>query len=331
LKTRHSCTALCLALTVAAATASPGAAATPAGTDAEPRRTRLLYDDFKGGPASYGRKWLQYLSLEQQFGATNLPAFSRGRLRLLAQPFRGWMDDTCLPGFPACVSADHIKYGALSRRTFSIPRRGSVAVSADVRALTSGIRPGYVVAATGRVLPEAHQAAAILQLIEPSAFVALDWFVSGRQAIPKIERTPAPVGVDLGRAFTQFLPAVQIEPRRFHRYSIRYTRGRAPRDKVEWLLDGRVVTVVRDVGVPLDVQDPQRYAGITFPSHGPGERVASAMSSFVVGHGLYSFVDDFPFFPAYPEYFVSIPQEQRIFGQGIDASFDDVRIAKVTR
>lgn len=306
------------------------AAATAAGADAKPRRTTLLYDGFKGGPVSYDRKWLTYLSLERQAGATNLPAFSRGRLRLRAQPFRGWMDDSCLPGFPACVSADHIKYGAFSRRTFSIPRRGSVAVSAAVRALTSGIRPGYVVPATGRVLPEAHQAAAILQLYEPSTFVALDWFVSGHQAIPKVERTPWPVGVDLDHAFTQFLPAVQIEPGRFHRYSIRYTRGRAPRDKAEWLLDGRVVAVVRDVGVPLDVQDPQRYGAITFPSLGPGERVASRMERFVVGHGIYSFVDDFPFFPAYPQYFVSIPQEQRIFGQGIDALIDDVRIARVT-
>jgi hypothetical protein len=320
LKTRLSCTALCLSLVVAAATASPAAGA----------RTTFRYDGFKGGPASYDKKWLAYLSLERQFGATNLPAFSRGRLRLRAEPFKGWMNDTCVPGLPACVSADHIKYGAFSRRGFSIPRRGSVAVSADVRARTSGIRPGYVVAATGRVLPEAHQAAAILQLIEPSAFVALDWFVSGHQAIPKVERTPAPVGVGLDRAFTQFLPAVRIEPGRFHRYSIRYTRGRAPRDKVQWLLDGRVVAVVRDVGIPLDVQDPQRYGGITFPSLGPGERVAAAMSSFVVGHGIYSFVDDFPFFPSYPQYFVSIPREQRIFGQGIDALFDDVRIARVS-
>jgi hypothetical protein len=320
LKTRRSCIAWCLAFVVAATAAA----------DAKPRRTVRVYDDFKGGSASYDRKWLQYLSLERQFGATNLPAFSRGRLRLVAKPFRGWMDDTCLPGFAACVSADHIKYGALSQRSFAIPRRGSVAVSVDVRAQTSGIRPGYVVPATGRVLPEAHQAAAILQLLEPSAFVALDWFVAGRQAIPKIERTPAPVGVGLDRAFTQFLPAVDIAPGRFHRYSIRYTRGRAARDKAEWRIDGRVVAVVRDVGVPLDVQDPQRYGGITFPSLGPGERVAPAMRSFVVGHGLYSFVDDFPFFPAYPEHFVSIPREQRIFGQGIDARFDNVRIATVT-
>ena len=288
-----------------------------------------LYDDFSGGAASYERNWLTYFSLERQFGATNLPAFSHGRLRLVAQPFKGWMDDTCVPGFPACVNGDHIKYGAFSRRTFAIPRRGSIGVSADVRARTSGIKPGYVVAATGRRLPEAHQAAAILQLYEPSASVALDWFVAGRQAIPKVERTPWPAGVGLDRAFTQFLPAVRIR-RGFHRYAIRYTRGRAPRDKAEWLLDGKVVAVVRDVGVPLDVQDPRRHGSITFPSHGPGERVAAQMSSFVVGHGLYSFVDDFPFFPAYPQYFVSIPREQRIFGQGIDASFDDVRIRRVT-
>ena len=325
MKTTRSRIASCLALVVAGTTA----AAAPPGADAEPRRAHSLYDGFGGGAAAYDSKWLAYFSLERQFGATGLPAFSRDRLRLRAQPFRGWMDDTCVPAFTPCVNGDHIKYGAFSRRTFSIPRRGSIAVSARIRARASGIRRGYVVAATGRRLREAHQAAAVLQLFEPGAFLALDWFVSGHQAIPKIERTPAPVGVGLDRAFTQFLPAVRIEPRRFHRFSIRYTRGRAPRDKVEWMVDRRVVAVVRDAGVPLDVQDPDRYRGIVFPSFGPGEPVAASLSGFVVGHGIYSFVDDFPFFPSYPQ-FVSIPREQRIFGQGIDALFDDVRIAKVT-
>lgn len=305
---------MCLALTVG-------------GVAAAPARTRM-YDDFHGGAAAYARKWLPYYSLERQFGATNLPAFSRGRLRLRAQPFQGWMDDTCVPGYPACVNADHIKYGAFSQRRFSIPRRGSVTVSADIRAKTSGTKPGYVVAATGRKLPEAHQAAAVLQMIEPNAFVALDWFVAGRQAMPKIERTPWPVGVDLEHAFTQFLPAVRIRRGRFHRFAIRYTRGLKPRDKVEWLLDGRVVAVVRKLGVPLDVQSPDRYADITFPSLGQGEPVAPIMNMFVIGHGLLSFVDDFPYFPAYPQYFVSIPKEQRIFGQGIDALYDNVRIAR---
>jgi hypothetical protein len=299
-------------------------------TGAQARTTRVLYDDFQGGAVSYARKWLPYYSLERQFGATNLPAFSSGRLRLRAQPFIGWMDDACVPGFPACVNADHIKYGAFSQRRFPIPRRGSATVSADVLARTSGIRPGYVVPATGRTLPEAHQAAAVLQLVEPNAFVALDWFVAGRQAIPKLERTPWPVGVPLDRAFTQFLSPVRIAPGRFHRFAIRYTRGREPLDKVDWLLDGRVVATVRKLGVPLDVQDPRRYGGITFRSFGPGEPVAPVMKELVVGHGLLSFVDDFPYFPAYPDHFVSIPREQRIFGQGVDAFYDDVRIVRVS-
>jgi hypothetical protein len=98
---KRSWTALCLALTVAGVAASPAVA--------ERHVTRMRYDDFHGGSASYVRKWLPYYSLERQFGATNLPSFSRRRLRLRAEPFIGWMNDTCVPGFPACANADHIK------------------------------------------------------------------------------------------------------------------------------------------------------------------------------------------------------------------------------
>ena len=83
------------------------------------------------------------------------------------------------------------------------------------------------------------------------------------------------------------------------------------------------------------MQDPARWGHVVFRSLGPGERVAPRMNSVIVGHGIYSFVDNFPFFPAYslfPDYqqfFVSIPKDQRIFGQGIDAKFDNFRIATV--
>ncbi len=76
-------------------TASIAVAARPSRSEATPRRTVVLYDDFSGGSASYTRKWLIFYSLERQFGARNLPAFSRSRLRLFAKPFRGWMDETC--------------------------------------------------------------------------------------------------------------------------------------------------------------------------------------------------------------------------------------------
>jgi hypothetical protein len=53
------------------------------------------------------------------------------------------------------------------------------------------------------------------------------------------------------------------------------------------------------------------------------------MDRLNVGHGLFSFVDRFPFFSLYSEQFISIPQEQRIFGQGVDALFDNFRIETV--
>jgi hypothetical protein len=300
-------------------------------------RSEVSYNGFSNA-AAYARKWALFYSLELQFGARNLPAFSHGKLRLVANPFRGWMDNTCVAGFAVCVNADHVKYQAFSRRAFPVPRHGSVTVSADILALTSGTRPGYVVRATGRRIPEAQQAAAVLQMTEPSIVMTLDWFVSRHEAIPKIERTLAPVGTaGLDRAYTQFLPAVRIRPGRPHRFSIRYTRGLGKRDLAEWLLDGRRVAAVHDVGIPLDVQDPTRYGGITFRSLGPGERVARKMNNIVIGHGLYSFVDSFPFFPAYalfptyPGLFISIPKQQRIFGQGVNATFSNFTVATVTQ
>ncbi len=301
------------------------------------RRSFVAYNGFSNA-ASWAKNWFTFYSLELQFGARDLPAFSNGRLILDADPFHGWMDKSCVPEYPECVNADHVKYQAFSRRSFPVPEHGSIMVAANVLALTSGTRPGYVVRATGRRIPEAQQASAVLQMTEPTIAMTLDWFVSRHQAIPKIERTVAPVGTaGLDKAYTQFLPAVRISTRRTHRFAIRYTRGLKRRDTAEWFIDGRRVAVVHDVGIPLDVQDPHRYAGITFRSLGPGQRVARRMNEIVIGTGLYSFVDNFPFFPAYALYpalkglFTSIPKQQRIFGQGVDATFSNFVVETVTR
>ena len=298
-------------------------------------KTTVLYDDFAGGAQAYPQKWSLFFSLEQQFGATNLPSFAGGKLVLDAQPFRGWMDKSCAPLFQVCVNADHVKYQAFSTRSFAVPRRGSVTLSADIEGLTSGTRPGYVVPATGRRLPEAHQAAAVMQLLDPTVGQTFDWFVSRHEAIPKLERTLAPIGpVGLDRAYTQFLHPVAIGPGP-HRYAMRYARGLARRDEADWYIDGKRVAVVHDIGIPLDVQDPAHWGHVVFRSLGPGQRVASRMNALSIGHGIYSFVDNFPFFPAYElfpayqQFFVSIPKDQRIFGQGIDARFDNFRVVTV--
>src|SRR5690242_18078905 len=99
-------------------------AAAPAGAKT------VLYDNFSGGASAYQQKWSLFFSLEQLFGASNLPSFADGKLVLDADPFRGWMDTTCAPGFPVCVNADHVKYQAFSKQAFPVPRRGSVRLSA---------------------------------------------------------------------------------------------------------------------------------------------------------------------------------------------------------
>ena len=94
---------------------------------------------------------------------------------------------------------------------------------------------------------------------------------------------------------------------------------------VDYYLDGVRVAHVDRVGVPLDVQD-RPYTGI-HPSLGPGEDLTTQLDSVVIGHGLFSLLDAFPFqHPEAPELAVSIPVSERIFGQGAVGSFDDFTV-----
>lgn len=70
-----------------------------------------------------------------------------------------------------------------------------------------------------------------------------------------------------------------------------------------------------DVGVPLDVQG-RPFTGI-YPSLGAGEPLGDDLDSFVIGHGLLSLLDAFPFqHPDRPDLGVSAPMAERRFGQG---------------
>jgi hypothetical protein len=84
-----------------------------------------------------------------------------------------------------------------------------------------------------------------------------------------------------------------------------------------------LVSKANDIGIPLDRQHAH-YSGI-YPSLGPGELVRDQMGPLVIGHGLFSLLDAFPFqHPESPELSVSIPIENRLFGQGASARFDNV-------
>jgi hypothetical protein len=305
---------------------------------AGPGATTIVYDDFSDGGASYASKWFVFPIAEPE--ALSSRNFDGGALHLRAVPFTLSFD----------FVLDHLKYLAVSLQRFPIPASGSLSVSADIAVQTPGTSPGRVVPTTGRVLLDPQQAAATLHLLDSVETGQLfDWFVSEHKAFALYERLFVGVGLDKG--FTQITGAPNnnhgvnepFEPKSFasqdfdiapgpHRYEIRYSRGGGSgADLVEWLIDGAVRARVRNVGVPLDVQNPGYYKNsrtITYPSQGPGEELKNTLTGFQIGHGIFTLVDEFPFNQFPP--FVSIPTEERIFGQGAAATYDNFTVTTTT-
>ena len=108
--------------------------------------------------------------------------------------------------------------------------------------------------------------------------------------------------------------------------AIRYSRG-PHASYVEYFLDGELFTRVDNVGIPLDKR------GIPFtgysPSLGDGEQLRDSRNSFVIGHGLFSLVDAFPYQDfTRPDLSVSIPMSERPFGQGAIGNWDSFRVTQ---
>ena len=313
-----------------AATAAPPS---PPGT----RTTTVLYDGFSktGGYtlADYEAKWSNvYGPLEMANGDTR--TFSRGKFNVLAAPFRTAADFSVY---------DHLKYLATSDQTFPVPAVGSVEISSTITAETPGTQPGRVVHGTytasglpyAQATLEGQQAGAVMNVIDFSTGQLFDWFISGGTAFALIERLPSnvtgntsdphsPEYVGRDQMYTQIIKETRVSPGA-HDVSIRFSRGADGIGSVDYMLDGQRFATVDHVGIPLDVQGVN-YTG-TYPSLGPGEELGSQINSLTIGHGLFSLLDAFPFqHPEAPELHVSIPIEERIFGQGVKASFDDFKV-----
>src|SRR3954465_11442017 len=92
------------------------------------------------------------------------------------------------------------------------------------------------------------------------------------------------------------------------------------------------VSKISNIGIPLDKQGVP-YTGI-YPSLGTGESLKGQIKSFLIGHGLFSLLDSFPF--QYPgRASVSIPSgsgnpldagRARLFGQGADGTYDNLKV-----
>jgi hypothetical protein len=213
---------------------------------------------------------------------------------------------------------------------------------------------------------EGQQAGAVLNMIDFGTGQLFDWFVSGTRAFTLVERLPssvsgAPGNVGPGLMYTQIVNEFPVKPGA-HKVSIRYARSTVDTTtgSVTFSLDGTDVSTVDHVGLPLD--SPARatapawthiYSSATYPGGSPaaGEELGSRISSFVIGHGTFSLLDAFPYqwgwgfgadgslacSAATPleqatcdQGSVSIPLGQRLFGQGVRATFDDFAVTTTT-
>jgi hypothetical protein len=308
--------------TVAGTRLAPDANANRPGT------TVIVYDDFQkpGGYtlADYNAKWTPFTLGEMALEDTR--QFDNHTFSISATPFRTGQDFSVL---------DHAKYTALSKQVFAVPQIGSITVSIDIAAETPGTVAGHVVHGTyvqsgapyAATVLRGQQAAATLHMIDFASGQLFDWFVSGTTAFPLIERLPSSVTgsvehVGIAKMYTQITDEVPIAPGVPHTVAIRYSRDRE-RSSVEYLLDGKRVSKVERVGIPLDVQGV-KYSGI-YPSLGPGELLRDKINSVVIAHGLFSLLDAFPFqHPEAPALSVSVPLRERLFGQGAKARFAHV-------
>lgn len=323
--------------------AMPALVSLPA-ADAEPSDAKRvmveMYDDFSAadgyGLAEYQQKWSNpYGLLEMESRDTR--SFKGGAFQISAVPFTVGADFSVF---------DHLKYIAVSNKAFPVPTDGSVEISSTIKAATPGTQPGRVVHGTYTQsgLPyaeptlEGQQAGVVMNVIDFQTGQLFDWFVSGNTAFALIERLPsnvtgnAPEGspdyVGREKMYTQIIKEVPASPG-VHTVSIRFSRN-AGGSSADYYFDGARVAHVDHVGVPLEVQGVP-YTGI-YPALGAGEEVGSKVNSLVIGHGLFSLLDAFPFqHPEAPELSVSIPMSERLFGQGARATFDSFQVKTTTR
>jgi hypothetical protein len=327
------------------------------GLATSPNKTVVVYDDFSTGNNS---KWTATFGLGELANpdADHQMTFPNGTEKVRAVPFRTGADFSVF---------DHLKYIEVSNSAFPAPAKGSVEFSVDITAQTPGTvtpltqqgiygpsgtwtdpsNPPQAPNYSANVL-EGQQAGVVLNMVDFCTGQLFDWFLTTNTAFTLIERLPTNVTgntsnpgcpgasfVGRQKMYTQIADEVKISGGP-HNVSIRYS---AKQNSVEYLLDGKVVTRVYNVGIPLDKQGV-KYTGI-YPSLGPGESLAGKISSFSIGHGLFSLIDAFPYqHPESPELSVSIPVgtsspadagRARLFGQGADGTWDNFIVTTIVK
>jgi Family of unknown function (DUF6081) len=325
------------ALSVAAA-ALLATVAVGTGAAAKSGTTNVKYD--AASDAEYAAMWVNSFG-PGELAAGGTRTVTKHGVTVDAVPFRVGADFSVF---------DHLKYIAISTESFDVPESGSLEFSVDITAETPGTEAGRVIhgcygpsgsfAAVGdpcaepfeQIARQGQQAGVVLNMINFETGQLFDWFIAGDTAFALIERLPTVVtgspGTPLDLAYTQIIKEVDIKPGKKHTVAIRYTRG-PETSRVEYLLDRKLFARVDDVGIPMDVQ------GVPFtgyaPATGRGEPLKDRLDDFVIGHGLFSLLDAFPYqHPEAPELSVSIPMSERLFGQGAVGTWDRFRVTTET-
>jgi Family of unknown function (DUF6081) len=315
-----------------------------------------IYDDFDTPGYSlthYAERWILPYGLGEM-ALDDTREFSDGCLSLGAVPFQTTSD---------VGVNDHLKYMAVSSHTFPVPESGTLVLSSDIKASTPGTVPNLiqhgVYGPSGAWLDPANppaqpeysagllqgqQAALVMNVLDFCTGQLFDWFIASDTAFALIERLPTTVtgnvsNPDCGQAgevgidkmYTQIIREVPVRPDVWHHVDIALSRDNEGA-WVDYFLDRQPIAHVANVGIPLDKQGVS-FTG-TYPSLGPGERLADQLDSVRFGHGLFSLLDAFPFqHPGVPELSVSIPAltppapsaagRARLYGQGASGSFDN--------
>ena len=288
--------------------------------------------------------------------------FGGGYLSLGAVPFQTTSD----------VSVnDHLKYVAVSSQAFPVPNSGTLVLSADVRPSTLGTVPDLIQHGVygpsgswsdpanpptwprySKRLLQGQQAALVMNVLDFCTGQVFDWFIASDTAFVLIERLPSTVTgnvsnpdcreateVGIDTMYTQIIREVPVRPDVWHHVDIALARHDGDA-WVDYFLDHQPIAHVANVGIPLDKQEAS-FTG-TYPSLGPGERLADQLDSVRFGHGLFSLLDAFPFqHPGAPELSVSIPAltppdpstagRARLYGQGASGSFEHFTTLTISR
>ena len=286
-------------------------------------QTVILYDDFQTdvtGDAQYNRadfdtKWFAPFyglagELEPGDGGNLVVDVSSGNLMLESQAFQSSSD---------FLFFDHIKAFVASTQSFDIPEEGSITLSADIKGQTYNTEDGLemramdaAAAAMNNSVPVSYhltkgrQAGVTLHLLNlltsdgESAETGqlFDWFVTEDSAFMLIERLFWN-GAGIEKTYTQIVKVIDIDGSQPHNYAIRYERSKdGLKDSVVYLMDGREIAKVKNIGIPLDDQKKsKKYKNIVDPSDptNNAERVGPLMQKFAAGMGLFSLLDQFPY------------------------------------